>query len=179
MEVVAVQSLLIPKALKALKAEELHKGIKQTSYFDPNHSFVFLGAESSIPYTTEHPWPHRRECVLEYNTAADGKQPMPKRFTRYFQKENGEKLIDYEIDYKTYEDFVPDPEEFRLEKRYGLTTPVGPEDKVLAGKRGSPSSRRAWYWALFLVATVLVAGFVFFRYRRRRIARVPSTSGKS
>lgn len=161
--VIAVTSDLTPRGELAGRAGG---PVRQTSYFDPANSCVYLGSESSEPATTERPWARVTTCTLEYR-ARDGTFPVPKRFTRYVQPEKGEKLLEFEIDYTRFEDFVPDPEDFRLEKRYGLTTPAGPDGKALVGVRSAKSSR-VWYWVGVLVVALLVgfAGTVYFRRRK-------------
>lgn len=62
---------------------------------------------------------------------------------------------------------MPDPEDFRLEKRYGLTTPVGPDGKKLVGAKSSPPSSRVWFWASILVAASVFGLVAFWLYRRR------------
>ena len=96
---------------------------------------------------------------------------MPKRFTRYVQPEKGEKLLEYEIEYKSFEDYTPAADDFRLEKRYGLTTPAGPDDKKLVGVRSSRS--RLWLWVSVLAGTVLVGVIGVYFYRRRHRAAAP------
>lgn len=117
----------------------------------------------SEPATKERPWARVTTCALEYEARA-GTFPLPKRFTRHVRPEKGEKLLEYEIDYTRFEDYVPDAEDFRLEKRYGLTTPAGPDWKATAGSQ-SVRSNRAWYWGALLVASIVV-GAIFIRRRR-------------
>ena len=117
----------------------------------------------SEPATKERPWARVTTCALEYEARA-GTYPLQKRFTRHVRPEKGEKLLEYEIDYTRFEDYVPDAEDFRLEKRYGLTTPAGPDWKATAGSQ-SVRSNRAWYWGALLVASIVV-GAIFIRRRR-------------
>jgi hypothetical protein len=162
-EVVSVTSELTPKAGVAGVSSG---SVRQTSYFDPNNSLVYLGSEASESATTQRPWSRLTVCTLEYR-ARDGSYPVPKRFTRYVKPEKSDKLLEFEIDYTRFEDYVPDPEEFRLEKRYGLTTPAGPDRKALVGVRSTMSSR-VWYWGSILLGAVLVGlvGIIYFRRRR-------------
>ena len=141
-EVIAVTSDLTPRGELAGRAGG---PVRQTSYFDPVNSFVFLGSESSEPATKERPWARVTTCALEYEARA-GTYPLPKRFTRHVRPDKGEKLLEYEIDYTRFEDYVPDAEDFRLEKRYGLTTPVGADWKATAGSQ-SAKSNRGWIGA--------------------------------
>jgi hypothetical protein len=165
-DVLAVPSTLTPKAGIV---EKVGGGVvKQTSYFDPANAHAFLGSESAEPATKARPWAHQQICVLEYQPRPGG-QPVPKRFTRHVQPEKGEKLLEYEVDFTRYEDYTPTADDFRLEDRYGLTTPAGPGDKTLVGVPSSGRSR-AWLSGAIL-ASVMVVGLIGYAvYRRRRPA---------
>lgn len=173
--VVAVESVLRPKAEFAGR-KEVPGIVRQTSYFDPDNSFVYLGSESSIPPTQQYPWPHRISCTLDYYQPVKGRLPIPKRYTRCILPDNGDRLLEVEIDYIRFEDYVPDAEDFRLEKRYGLTTPVGPDDRKLIGVRSSSRSSRVGFWVSVLVGTVVIGLLAIWLYRLRKSTETTTTA---
>ncbi|QDU18741.1 hypothetical protein [Urbifossiella limnaea] len=166
-EVLAVPSTLTP--LRGVDPKWGDGVIRQTSYFDPAHAHVFLGSEAEHPGTEARPWPHRQTCVLEYEPRHDGR-PVPRRFARHVRPEGGEPLVEYEVEFTRYEDYAPTADDFRLEARYGLTTPAGPDDKKLVGVRSGTESP-AWPWRSVAAGAVVVAGagvVGLVAYRRRR-----------
>jgi len=157
-EVVAIPATLTPRGEAVA-----HLGggvIQQTNYFDPCNAHVFLGSESSDAVPTKaRPWAHQTFCTLEYRTRPEG-PPVPRRFTRHVQPDGGEKLLEYEVEYTRFEDYTPDPEDFRLETRYGLTTPTSAADgAALVGVRSGGRSR-AWPWAASAGGVALLGGRV-------------------
>jgi len=139
-------------------------------FFDKKNHLVYLGGEYSSQGNLEIPKPHKRYDVMEYHTVPGEPQPMPKRFTRHVQIDGGPKLLQVEETYLSYEKYVPSDDDFKLEKKYGLTTPTKPEDKSLVGETSSGPGRRPWY-LLTIAAGVLLAGFVVYFVRRSRRAK--------
>lgn len=164
-DVLAVPSTLTPRGGASAGV------IRQTSYFDPANAHAFLGAESEEPpdHSQQRPWASRQTCVLEYAPRADG-PPVPKRFTRHVRPEKGDPLLEYEADYTRFESYTPTADDFRLEGRYNLPTPTGPDDKPRPA--APPPESRAWVWVAVAagVVVVVLAGVVV--YRRRRAARL-------
>lgn len=144
--------------------------VHQTSYFDPANSFAYLGSESAEASTPRRPWASVTTCFLEYEARA-GTYPLPKRFTRHVQPEKGGKLLEYEVIYTRFEDYVPDAEDFRLEGRYGLTTPSGP-DWVPPAVLPPTGFTRDWYRRAAFVSVIVVGtlgfGVAALRYAWRR-----------
>jgi hypothetical protein len=167
-EVVAVPSTLTPKSGPGDGV------IRQTSYFDPANAFVYLGSEAAEPATDARPWPQVTVCALEFESRPSG-PPVPRRFTRHVQPAGGGRLLEYEVEYTRFEDYEPGPEEFRLEERYGLTTPTGPDGRALVGVRPPSRTARTWVWGAVLAGAGLlgVAGFAVYRRRRAARARPP------
>ena len=135
--------------------------VHQTSYFDPANSFAYLGSESAEASTPRRPWASVTTCVLEYEARA-GTYPLPKRFTRHVQPEKGGKLLEYEVVYTRFEDYVPDADDFRLEGRYGLTTPSGPDWKPPAAPNPAHSPRAWNFRAGLAIVAVVGAALVAF-----------------
>jgi len=160
-DVLAVPSTLTPKPGAGAGV------IRQTSYFDPAHAHAFLGAESEEPPGPERSWAHQQTCVLEYQSRPDG-PPVPRRFARHVRPEGGDPLLEYEVDFIGFEDYTPTADDFRLEARYNLTTPTGPDDKPASGVR-PPDPAPVWPWVALLAGVVVVGvvGFVVYRRRRR------------
>ena len=147
-DVLAVPSTLTPKPGGGAGP------IRQTSYFDPANAHAFLGAESEEPPGPERSWAHQQTCVLEYQSRPDG-PPVPRRFARHVRPEGGDPLLEYEVDFIGFEDYTPTADDFRLEARYGLPTPTGPDDKPAAGAH---ARTRAGVAVVALVAGGVVVG---------------------
>ena len=164
-DVLAVPSTLTPKG------GAFGGVIRQTSYFDPANEYAFLGAESEEPPGPERSWASRQTCVLEYQPRPDG-PPVPRRFARHVRPEGGDPLLEYEVDFVGFEDYTPTADDFRLEARYGLTTPTGPDDKPAAARPPEPAP--VWPWVVLAAGVVVVigvVGVVVSRRRRRRAGR--------
>lgn len=179
-EVVAVPTTLTPRteALPVLGGDG--GAVRQTSYFDPANAHAYLGSEADEPATKARPWAHRTISVLEYQPRPGG-PPVPKRFTRHVQPETGEKLLEYEVEFARFEDYTPNPEDFQLEARYGLTTPTGPDGKALVGVRSGGQSAgrsRVWLWAAVVVGLALLGagGLLAARRRPANRSRTPGSS---
>ena len=142
---------------------------KVKTYFDEANAHAYLGTVAVTEAGIDYPRAHTRYDLIEYHTLPVETHPLPKRYTRYLEFDGEPKLLDFETDYTSYEKCVPDPEEFKLEKKYGLTTPVGPEGRSLIGKPGFSTGGRSWTWIYLLAAGVLLAGFIVYFVRKRRL----------
>lgn len=141
----------------------------EVSYFDPTNAHAFLGSTAKRPAKMGHDIAHTRHDVMEYHTPPGAKFPVPKRYTCHFEFEGKDPILHVEVDFVGFDDYVPDPEEFKLEKRYGLTTPAGPEDMHLKGSVGRRvDGRFAYWWVVYLLVGVLVVVLGLLIYRRRR-----------
>jgi hypothetical protein len=148
-------------------------GIRQTSYFDPTLAYIFLGATVSVPEGNHliygHKKPHQQLIHLEYHPGGSPKKlPLPKRLMRHILPENWKTpVLEYECIFQSYDDYTPTPEDFQLEKRYGLTTPTSPSDKVAAlATKDSVTARRLWPW-IVLIAVGGLLGYMAIRRSRQ------------
>lgn len=104
----------------------------------------------------------------EYRAPINGQLPLPNLFTRSIQKRGGSPVLLYELDYHSYEDYAPTADDFRLEKRYGLTTPEGPQDKPRPG--GAAGRSNVWLWAVLTIVVSGAIGFVILHWRKAKRA---------
>ena len=138
-------------------------------FYDPENDLAYLGGVYVTPGNIAYPTPHRRIDRLEYRTVAGEDRPMPTRFTRHIAFDGGPELLHMDHEYLAYERYVPHPDEFRLETKYGLPTPFGletqPPDPAVVAARG-----QAWVkWAVFgVVVFGIVAACAGLLVRRRR-----------
>lgn len=135
-------------------------------YYDAKNSMNYLGSEYTTTGDLVYGVPHKRFTQVEYADAPGEKFPMPKRFTKHVQFENGPRLLQFEAIFTSYEKYTPDADEFRLEKLFGLPTPVGPDYKSFIGKTSTASNGRYWY--LIAAGVTIAAGMVVILRRRSR-----------
>jgi len=137
-------------------------------YYDPARAMIYMGCLYASPGNLSFPRPHKRRDAMEYHTVVGEVQPMPKRFTRHIEFEGEPKRLQLEYDFVSFETYVPEPEEFRLEKQFDLPTPMGQEGKALVGAVvGGGSFGRLN--PFLIVAGVAVTGLVVRFVRRRRV----------
>jgi hypothetical protein len=81
-----------------------------------------------------------------------------------------------DIEFLSYERYVPSAEEFQLEKPYGLTTPAVAPTAANLALGPPPTGRRWWPWVVVALGAALAvtAVFLFRRGRRRAEARPPA-----
>ena len=135
-------------------------------YYDAKNSMNYLGSEYTTSGDLVYGVPHKRFATVEYADVPGEKFPIPKRFTKHVQFETGPRLLQFEAIFTSYEKYTPNPDEFRLEKLYGLPTPVGPDYKSFIGKTSSASNGRYWY--LIAAGVAIAAGMVVALRRRSR-----------
>jgi len=147
----------------------VNKKSKEQCYFDEANAHAYLGTIAVTEAGMDYPRTHTRYDLMEYHTPPGETYPLPKRYTRHLEFVGEPKLLDFETDYTSYEKYVPDPEEFKLEKKYGLTTPVGPEGRALVGKPGFSTGGGSRLWLYLLIAGVVLGGLAvhFVRWGRR------------
>ena len=154
----------------SVKSDPVKRIVDTTSsgkhYYDAKNSMNYLGSEYTTMGDLIYGVPHKRFAQVEYADVPGEKFPIPKRFTKHVQFENGPRLLQFEAIFTSYEKYTPDADEFRLEKLYGLPTPVGPDYKSFIGKTSSASNGRYWY--LIAAGVAIAAGMVVILRRRSR-----------
>ena len=90
---------------------------------------------------------------------------------------DGTSVKPYDIEYLSYERYVPTADDFKLEKEYGLVTPAFVPTATSIGL--APASRRWWPWVVLAVGAMLavVTVAVARRSRQRVAAPVADTPG--
>lgn len=93
-----------------------------STFLDPANDFMTVATE-----TDWAPDPVRGENrfvrEIEYQASADGSL-VPKRSRSYFQCKSGAVVKQTDVEFLSYERYVPSAGEFLLEKDYGLVTPA-------------------------------------------------------
>jgi hypothetical protein len=92
------------------------------TYLDPGNDFITIGTETDWRY--EPLSDQRRKLIdeIEYRPSMEG-FPLPKSSRRTLHFEDGSKQRVHEVEFLSYERYVPAQGEFQLEGRYGLSTP--------------------------------------------------------
>jgi hypothetical protein len=103
---------------------------------------------------------------IEYAPSAEG-FPLPKFIRRTHQFRDGTVQKLQTIEFLSYERYVPSPEEFQLEKPFGLVTPAVAElqpNPALAPHK----PRRVWPWVAIAAGVVLTMVVLVIVRRSRR-----------
>lgn len=155
------------------------------TYLDPGNDFITIGTETD--WRDEPPSDRRSDQrwklidIIEYRPSIEG-FPLPKSSRRTLHFEDGSVRKVHDVEFLSYERYVPAPDEFQLEGRYGLSTPSvspntdqfepdaptevpGPVDRFALGK-----SRR-WI-VLAAVVGLAIAVALLIRHTSRRPARL-------
>jgi len=147
---------------------------KSFDHFDPLHHHIYLGSELRTNASYECASVHTRISNMVYDYNHPEGIPIPKRFTKTIRLESGTEYLIADIMYTGYEKYVPNPSEFRLETKYGITTPAEvdcpdpPINKEIKNFKVTERTNRPWY-LLTIAAGVLLAGFVVYFVRKRRL----------
>ncbi len=150
------------------------------TYLDPANDYIAIAGESDwkkIGYfgkvDEDAPKEFRTFFDIEYAPSAEG-YPLPKYIRRTTQYNGTPVLKSQDVEFLSYEKYTPSPEEFQLEKPYGLTTPAVAvvEEKPAVVPAAAP--RSYWRW-IVIGAGLLPAGiaFVIFLLGRLRPRRQP------
>lgn len=148
-------------AVTALEAKPATRGgracVEVRARWDNRHGMVRLAstfldpANDFMTVATETDWapdPVRGENrfvrEIEYQASADGSL-VPKRSRAYFQCKSGAVVKQTDVEFLSYERYVPSAGEFLLEKDYGLVTPAA--IPTLASAALAPPVRPRWPWA--------------------------------
>ena len=155
-----------------------------STYLDPANDYITIATErdwsTETNFATDPPTSRRYKWFeeMEYQPSAEG-FPMPKYVRRTFQIQGGAVRKVYDLEFLSHEKYVPSPEEFQLEKAYGIPTPVVPPETVRTTPTAEPEPPAApdkdspvWPWVAVAIAVMVlvVADFVFRRYRKREAA---------
>jgi hypothetical protein len=155
--------------------------VEVRSKWDNNHGMVELSStylDPAMDYATiasENDWKnnspqgaYKTYREVEYGPSADG-FPVPKRSRGYAKYKDGTIQKAHDVEFLSYERYVPSADDFKLEKEYGLVTPAFVPTATSIGL--APASRRWWPWVVLAVGAVLaVVTVAVARRSRRRVA---------
>ena len=140
-----------------------------STFLDPANDYVTVATE-----TDWAPDPVRGENKfvreIEYQASADGSL-VPKRSRSYFQCKSGAVVKQTDVEFLSYERYVPSAGEFLLEKDYGLVTPAVIPAAANPALTPPPRRWRAWPWAVVAAGAALAVAALGL-YRRSRRATV-------
>ncbi len=154
-----------------------------STYLDPSNDYIAIATETDWATETffgTDPPPSRRYkrlAEIVYQPSAEG-FPLPKFVRGTFQIQGGAVRKVYDLEFLSYEKYVPSPEEFQLEKAYGIPTPVVLPEKVKSTSTAEPEppapaapeeESPVWPWVAVAsaVMVVVVADFAIRRYRKK------------
>ena len=156
------------------------------TYLDPANDFITVAGEmdwKKVPIIKKGEKNTGREFrnafEVEYSPSVEG-YPLPK-FIRYTTQYRGEPARKgSEVEFLSYEKYTPSPEDFQLEKEFGLTTPavVAFAENTALAPVAAP--RRWWPW-LAVGAGLILAGvtIVILRRNRQRSVAQPAPAKKA
>ena len=146
-----------------------------STYVDPAMDYATIATETD--WNTSPPRGGNRLLLeFDYVPSAEG-FPLPKRTRATIKYKDGTSVKAYDVEFLSYERYVPTADDFKLEKEYGLVTPAFVPTATSIGL--APAGRRWWPWAVLAVGAVLgvVAVAVARRSRRRVAAPLAGTPG--
>jgi len=155
------RGLDVVKVSGRLKAPQLDKTLvdyRCDFYLDPKDGY------STVGFSTEF---HKamgatvaRKAIMEIDYVTEkGVKKYPKKYTEFAEFRDGLKVRRLEIDFVEVKDYVPMPEDFTLEKMFGLTTP----DPSQADQGLSMGSLVYWMVGAGALAFVIVLVFLLLR----------------
>ena len=149
-----------------------------STFLDPANDYITIATETDWKLDFILKKEYRRFSEIEYAPSAEGFL-LPK-FVRRTQQYQGEPLRKSgDIEFVSYEKYMPSPNEFHVEQLYGLATPeVGPAtvNTTLPPEPTAPQKQSpVWPWVAIAIGFILVvaADFVSRRYRRTEARSVP------
>ena len=156
-----------------------HHGIAEhaSTYLDPANDYITIAVEADWKKDFFTNKEFRGSSEIEYAPSAEG-FPLPKfvRSTTQYKGQPVRKTRD--LEFVLYERYVPSPEEFQLEKPFGLVTPA--ELPAAANPALSPPAprRRVWPWVALAAGAVLavVAALLLVRSRRAKPPGPPTVT---
>src|SRR6185437_21008 len=92
------------------------------TYLDPEHDYITMGTESDWSIDPVNKKRRKLYVEIEYLQSSEG-FPIPKSSRTSVEFEGGPRIKTYEVEFISYEKYTPSPEDFQLEKPFGLTTP--------------------------------------------------------
>jgi hypothetical protein len=142
-----------------------------STYLDPKQDYITIATETD--WKTDPLTRKRRKIFdeIEYQPSTEG-FPLPAVSHRYIQFEDGSTCKVYDVEFLSYERYVPSREEFRLEGPYKLTTPtVAPHAPIPPLTPPSPPWS-VWPWVVLVAGAVLALVTAFLIRRARRESKV-------
>lgn len=140
-----------------------------STFLDPAHDYVTVATELDWKPDFFTKKEFRLSSEVEYAPSAEG-FPLPK-FLRVTNQHKGQEVRKVrDVEFLSYERYVPSADEFQLEGPYGLTTPA--EVPAAANPAvAPPPGRRVWPWVAVAAGLALAAATGVLVYRSRRATR--------
>ncbi len=146
-----------------------------TAYLDTDNDLIFRGSESQN--TSQEGELSNYVSELSYTASPDG-YPMPSRSESHRMMPDGSKIPSLIIEVKEYSRYTPLPEEFTL-AQFGLAEPaLDAPVPIVPAVPTLPAPRRHYIWVFVAAGVVfaLVAGALYWRWRRPRQSPTPTRS---
>ncbi len=147
-----------------------------STFLDPANDYITIASETDWKLDSEKK-EYKAFREVEYQPSPEG-FPVPKRSHGYITYRDGSTRKVFNAEFLSYEKYVPSPEEFQLEKPYGLVTPAVVPTAENTALVPPPKPRRLWPWIAMGAGVVLaiVAVYVFRRQRRAEAPAAPPAS---
>jgi len=108
--------------LKAMQPDRTYQDYKCYFYFDRNDYYATVGYETDFFQFMRQDEPSKIRTTIEYEIK-NNKKIAPKKYETTIYLKDGRKILDKEFEFVEFSDYTPGPEEFFLEKEFGIATP--------------------------------------------------------
>lgn len=176
------------------KWDNLHGMVEfSNTYLDPANDYITITAETDWKRDLFTQRESRSFDEIEYTPSAEG-FPLPKFYRRRVQFRDDDMIHKArEVEFLSYERYVPAAEEFQLEKPYGLATPAPvalekplnydiPPVGAINAVTPPPLPRWGGPWAVYVVVAlfaVVAMAVIVTRRSRRSVSPRPEMDGHS
>ncbi len=144
--------------LKALQLDKSLIDYRCDFYLDPKDFYSTVGFSTEFHKAMGSTVPRKTVMEIDY-FKEKGVNKYPKKYTEFAEFRDGLRVRRIEIDFVELRDYVPAPEDFTLEKMFGLTTPDPSQEDQGSSMGGLV------FWVI--VAGVLVLVIVFLLLRKK------------
>ncbi len=148
----------ITAKLKALQKDKAFTPYNCYFLFDPNDFYSTIGFTTDFYTAMESTLPRKTVMSVDYYKEK-GLKKHPKKYIVYDEFKNGTKAMRFEVEFINFNDYVASPENFELEKMFGLPTPKQSPDKPV------PFVGTFSFW--FIVAGTIITTIYMFISRKK------------